>query len=382
MWKYKKAIINGIGLSFVILIYTLLMKDVLKEAVYIHLLNNWLMTILLSASVFYIIYQRYNNDLMAYRFDKIRKYIQFETFCFIKSLSLFFIIIVMSQIIIFSLLDSRFYILTFLYRYIILFWLFILVGIMMFIGKRKNDFKRVIFFLITWNVSYMIFCMFPNSIVSQVMPYNAFKNINLDKISTLIFLNFSQFKNLRLSKLSIKYIVIFIVFFHIVFYQRLSIVTENTSYLSMLMHKQKKMKTIKDILLKNFIDFGFLYFIIIVWIFVFGITISIMEQIDFEYSVYVHILIYLIKYITFIYAMYTIYQIISIIKNSPYLSLLSYIIFMICLIGDMAFGSHIITLSNSISNEFIWLLYIVILVSIILFITIYQFLNTKEIYND
>ena len=227
---------------------------------------------------------------------------------------------------------------------------------------------------------FLISVYFMFTIMILILPY--FKNINLDKISTLMFLNFSQFENLRLSKLSMKYIVIFIIFFHIVFYQRLSIVTENTSYLSMAIHKQKKIRTIKNIITNNFFDFGILYFISAFWIFVFGMAISIIEHIHFEYDIYIHILIYLIKYIVFIYTLYTVYQIISIIKNSSYLSLFSYVLFMICLIGDMVFGFHIITLSNSISNEFIWLLYIAVFVSILLFITIFQFLNAKEIYND
>ena len=190
MWKFKKSIINGVGLSIVILIYTLLMKDVLKEAIYVHLLNNWIMTILLSASVFYIIYQRYNFELIVYRFDKIREYIKFETMYLIKSLSFFFIIVIVNQIIIFCILDSQFYVITFLYRYMILFWLFVLAGIMVFTGKRKNDMKRIVFYLIVWNVSYMIFCMFPNSMISQIMPYNALINIDIFEISRLIILSF------------------------------------------------------------------------------------------------------------------------------------------------------------------------------------------------
>lgn len=227
---------------------------------------------------------------------------------------------------------------------------------------------------------FIIGVYFLFSIVVLIIPY--FKDINLNKIVSLLFLDFSCFEILGLSRLSIKYIIMFIVFFHITFYWRLSIITENSSYLSMAMHKIDKKKIMKSIILKNLIEFSKLYFIIVSWIFICGMSICLINHIDFETMIFIHFLIYIMKYICFIFIMYTIHQIRSIIKNSSYISLLFYIFFILFLICDMTFFTSLMTLSNSIINELIWCVFIMSITLVLLCIIIYQFLSVKEIYND
>lgn len=242
-------------------------------------------------------------------------------------------------------------------------------------GWEKND--RM---LKSKKYYFIIGIYFLFSIFILIIPY--FKNINLNRIASLLFLNFSRFEILGLSKLSIKYIVMFIVFFHITFYQRLSIITENTSYLSMVIHKTYKRKIVKSFVLKNLIEFSKLYFIIMFWIFVFGMGICLINHVEFEIMTFIHILIYIMKYVCFIFIMYTIHQIRSIIKNSSYLSLLFYVLFILFLICDMAFCTSLLTLSNSIMSELIWCVFIMFVTLLLLCIIIYQFLSVKEIYND
>lgn len=218
------------------------------------------------------------------------------------------------------------------------------------------------------------------SVIVLILPY--FKDMNLDKISTLIFLNFDNFEKLGLSKLSMKYIAIFIMFFHITFYQRLSIVSENTSYLSMSMHKKGKKKSINDIVLQNIVESIKLYIFIIFWMIIFGLGIYFVRHIEIEWFVLIRLIIYLMKYIYILTMMSCIYQIISIMNNTSYLSLLYYSLFIFSFIIDMTFDFHIITLSNSIIIELTYFIIVTITISLILFLTIYQFINTKEVYND
>lgn len=190
MWKYRKEIIIAIVSVLIIFFYTILMKDIVKdkEAIYIYLLNNIFFMILLSIIIFYVLHQRYNVELMAYRFYKIRDFVLFEILSIMKSLGIFFIIIVLGQIFIFCYFDTMFYLMTFLYRYFVLFLLFILVGMSAFIGSRKNYMKRNVVLFIGWNVFYMVFCIFPNSLIGKILPFAALKHIDVFEISRLMIL--------------------------------------------------------------------------------------------------------------------------------------------------------------------------------------------------
>lgn len=190
MWEYRKEIIIAMVSVLIIFFYTILMKDIVKdkEAIYIYLLNNIFFMILLSMIIFYILYQRYNVELIAYRFYKTRDFVLFEILSIMKSLGIFFIMIVLGQIFIFCYFDTMFYIMTFLYRYFVLFLLFTLVGMIVFIGRRKNYMKRNVILFIGWNVFYMVFCIFPNSLISKILPFVALKHIDVFEISRLIIL--------------------------------------------------------------------------------------------------------------------------------------------------------------------------------------------------
>lgn len=190
MWKYRKEIIIAMVSVLIILFYTILMKDIVKdkEAIYIYLLNNIFFMILLSMIIFYILQQRYNVELIAYRFYKTRDFVLFEILSIMKSLGIFFIMIVLGQIFIFCYFDTMFYIMTFLYRYFVLFLLFTLVGMIVFVGRRKNYMKRNVILFIGWNVFYMVFCIFPNSLISKILPFVALKHIDVFEISRLMIL--------------------------------------------------------------------------------------------------------------------------------------------------------------------------------------------------
>lgn len=191
MWKFKKAIISAYIVSMIILIYTLLIKKTLegKQEIYIHLLNNAFFMLLMSTILFYLIYQSYNGELMAHRFYRIRGYIVFEIVSMIKIGIIFWMIIVLNQMIIFCAFDSLFDVTTFLYRYFILFWVFILFGMITTVGRRKNRMKRMAVGYIGWNVIYIIFCMFPTSMMSQWMPFHALISFQTYAVIRLIVLS-------------------------------------------------------------------------------------------------------------------------------------------------------------------------------------------------
>lgn len=60
--------------------------------------------------------------------------------------------------------------------------------------------------------------------------------------TNIIFLNFSVFETYNLETFNIKYLTLFFLFFYLVYHQQISVINENTSFISMYMNKKVRKK--------------------------------------------------------------------------------------------------------------------------------------------
>lgn len=213
-----------------------------------------------------------------------------------------------------------------------------------------------------------------------INPY--FDKANIDVVSAILFLNFNTFEILDVNKFNMQYLIMFILFYHIIIYPKVSELSNSSSFLSMSLHKLGKKKQIKNILFDTFKYVGMIYFYILFFTTIFGIIVSILNNGVFEYTVFFQIVVYLIKYLSFIFTIISINQIIGMIKEFPYFVLQSYLLLIILLMNDMFLDLGIITLSSSIINEFFRLIIVIFIEGVGVIITIYKFLKIKEINND
>ncbi len=213
-----------------------------------------------------------------------------------------------------------------------------------------------------------------------INPY--FVNSSIDVISAILFLNFNTFERLGIDKFDMQYLIMFILFYHIIIYPKLSELSNNSSFVSMSLHKLGKRKQLFHIFSDNFKYVIMIYFYILLCAVIFETIVSILNNSVFEYKILIRIAIYLIKYLSFIFTVISVNQIIGIIKEYPYFILQSYFLFVILLMNDMILDLSIITLSSSVINEFFRLIITVSIEGIVIIITVYKFLKIGEIYND
>lgn len=212
-------------------------------------------------------------------------------------------------------------------------------------------------------------------ILFLIRPYY---ELSFETITSLLFLKLDYFQKLNLDKLPIKYLIGFIIFLYITFYQRLSIIYENNTYFSMVIHKMNKKDYNKHLFLKNVKDFIYLWLSTVMIIFI----IFHFNQRYLNYNMVIHMIIYLFKYYSLLFSITYIYQMKSTIKNNSYFLILLYCLLICFLMIDMSFQTHIITLSDSLNNEVLWLLILCIINLLFILMTRFQFLKAKEIYND
>lgn len=214
----------------------------------------------------------------------------------------------------------------------------------------------------------------------MIFPY--FDNISIDVVSAIIFICFNKFQLLGIDKFNFQYLFMFLLFFHIILYPKISLLSNNTSYLSMSLHKLGKKIQIKRILLDNFKYVGSVYTYLLTATFIMGLFFAITNNFTFETEKLIQIAVYLLKYLSYIYTIISIYQVICIIKEHPYFILQSYFLLIILLFNDLFLNLSLITLSSTIIDEVLGLMINLGFESILIGITVYKFFKTKEIYND
>ncbi len=191
MWKFKKEIILALFLSIIILVYTIFIKNShytnIQANVYI--LNNYTFMFVFSTIIFYLFFDTYNFELTMCRLKKIEEYIFFEIKNMIISLGVFFLILTINQIIIFTIFDPLFKISTLIYQNIIFLWLFFIFYLVIFLSKRKNWKKVLIVMFIIWNLLYIVYILFPENVINQITIFRSLKEPAVYEILRLFIFN-------------------------------------------------------------------------------------------------------------------------------------------------------------------------------------------------
>lgn len=191
MWKFKKEIILALFLSIIILVYTIFIKNShytnIQANVYI--LNNYTFMFVFSTIIFYLFFDTYNFELTMCRLKKIEEYIFFEIKNMIISLGIFFLILTINQIIIFTIFDPLFKISTLIYQNIIFLWLFFIFYLVIFLSKRKNWKKILIVMFIIWNLLYIVYILFPENVINQITIFRSLKEPAVYEILRLFIFN-------------------------------------------------------------------------------------------------------------------------------------------------------------------------------------------------
>lgn len=204
------------------------------------------------------------------------------------------------------------------------------------------------------------------------------------RLTEVLFLNFDKFSIYQLNKFNPQMLIMFVLIFYIIYHQQISIINENTSFLSMELHKKQKKKIVFDIVIESIKDNLLIYFVGIVTIL--SLTLSFDFIVHSQFTIIsnqlIKILIYFLKFEVFVASMIIIIRILNMIKASHYYIIISYLIFVFLLMFDYVFDTSFITISNTIFDELMYLA-IMIIINLAIGITLYKHLyNGKELYND
>ena len=201
----------------------------------------------------------------------------------------------------------------------------------------------------------------------------------------ILFLNFDKFSIYQLDKFNPQILIMFILIFFVIYHQQISNINENTSFLSMELHKKQKREIIFGIMIESFKDNLLIYIVGVATILLLTISLDfiVLSQFTFISEQLIKILIYFLKFETFITSMTIIIRILNIIKTSYYYTIVSYFIFVLLLMIDYVFGTSFITISNTIIDELLYSL-IMVIGNLVIGMILYRVIcsDRKELFND
>lgn len=201
----------------------------------------------------------------------------------------------------------------------------------------------------------------------------------------ILFLNFDKFSIYQLDKFNPQILIMFILIFFVIYHQQISNINENTSFLSMELHKKQKWEIFFGIVIESLKDNLLIYIVGVATILLLTISLDfiVLSQFTFISEQLIKILIYFLKFETFITSMTIIIRILNIIKTSYYYTIVSYFIFVLLLMIDYIFGTSFITISNTIINELLYSL-IMVIGNLVIGMILYRVIcsDRKELFND
>lgn len=201
----------------------------------------------------------------------------------------------------------------------------------------------------------------------------------------ILFLNFDKFSIYQLEKFNPQILIMFILIFFVIYHQQISNINENTSFLSMGLHKKQKKEIIFDIVTESFKDNLLIYLVGIATILIltFSLDFIVSSQFTITSEQLVKILIYFFKFEVFVASMTIIIRILNMIKTSYYYTIVSYLIFVFLLMIDYVFDTSFITISNTVFNELLYSL-IMLIGNLVIGMILYRVIcsDRKELFND
>ncbi|MGL5979209.1 MAG: hypothetical protein ACRCZJ_09475 [Erysipelotrichaceae bacterium] len=203
-------------------------------------------------------------------------------------------------------------------------------------------------------------------------------------MTKVLFLQFDSFESFQLQKFNPQMLIVFLLFFYVAYHQQLSIINENSSFLSMELHKKQKKTIIFDIVKESIQDNLWIYFTGSLTILMLSLLFdAFFLSINFTFSEqHIIVVLYFLKFIMFITSSIILIRLLTLVRPSNYYAILTYAVFMILILLDFVFSTNFITISNRMVDEVRYLLFMTLInLGLGLFISI-SFMKGKELYHD
>lgn len=176
------------------------------------------------------------------------------------------------------------------------------------------------------------------------------------ELLNVMFLNFEEIHNYQLNRFCIEFLIPFVFLFYVFYNSQIEFLNVNTSFLTMYMNRRSKKETVKEILQKTGID-QMIYLCVCA-----GMSIGLLS-VDMcffkrkeEWINILIFLIYIFRYLLFLYFSINCLRMTALKKEIHYEVMIPYGIFIEMLVFDGIAGTHLITYSNQLKIECLYLI--------------------------
>ena len=232
------------------------------------------------------------------------------------------------------------------------------------------------------NVIVSVFIFFIISYVIFLLPI--FTGMDFLHHLNILFLSFNEFEEIGLVKFNPQYLILFCLMFYLLYHQQLSIINENSSFLSMGIHKMKKRKIFASILIESGVDnlIIFMSSVLSIAIIYIGSTILFNNEFNYDINQIIKVVVYLVKFDFYLFTMIVLLRILNLIKMSNYYTLMSYLGVFVLIGIDFTFKTSLITIAKVWQSELVFAGFMIGINLIILTILYFKIYRGKELYND
>lgn len=198
----------------------------------------------------------------------------------------------------------------------------------------------------------------------------------------LLFLDFNTLTKYGFNRFNIEFLVLnFLLFFYFVNTQ-ISDLLENTSFLSMACHKQKKSKLIRTILKETILD-NVIYMLISL-IIILGLCLATdylyLKQISLTWPSALNLTAFLIRYFMYLCIEVVCLKLYAVIHSINHEEILPYIILVVSLLIDYYFNTSFFSISAYLNTMLIYLIIVFVIGCIVIGTLIYQVYYAKELF--
>ena len=181
------------------------------------------------------------------------------------------------------------------------------------------------------------------------------------------FLNFRVLTEYQISRFPIEFLIPFFLNFYIIYNFQIKYLSVQVSYIGMYMHKRTKKVILREIIDQSLKDNGIIFGTIMLIV----MLICVLDFIIYQNSItnitdVMCILIYLFRFMVLEVGSIVSLRILALYRNLHFEVIIPYISFVICLMMDFMFNCHLITYSNDLFIEFVYMLMECLVVAIMI----------------
>lgn len=199
----------------------------------------------------------------------------------------------------------------------------------------------------------------------------------------LQFLNFNQFETYSFLKFDPPRIFFFIAFFGYIYFEMAKNININTSFMSMILHKQTKKDTVV-VIIKEMIKDSFMLFVLLCCsVTIIGLLDGWIQQgMIINLEDLLAILIYLFEMAIILCGICGTIRLCTLRSDNRYALLIPIIIIIGFMVIDMIFGTHFITLTRILSEQLLNFGIVVIILMSFILLESFRFIKGKEVLQD